>query len=490
MNDGMVPVTAEWAVWGKEADHLGYGLLRYSDGIVQPGDFEQLITRYSPGTVDGFPQVTVNGFSIHDRPAYLALAIHDYPEHPHQYATRRRIVETRCYCVQFSQLAGETVSYQAMYECFRGIGLQGPDRDPVRTEVLAARPAPVTDGVAMRVASLLITGRPVCILGAEGTELGERLRFLDAVASLLPYGMRAGLSAATWASATARHHLRLYFSSAVRGDSRHHVAYWGRPDLGPTGDRSADDYLAWLRADAVQRAAQLAAQTDETGFSPEDIKHVLARLGIRPGQPEDESQPGSLPLENLLVGHLLSRGTQPADWVRRALKEAVQRGLLVFNPPDEMKHGRKERVEVGIARSAALREALTAGLHGHGEPQFEEIDTSSFMGVELIGDSFEITPLRLPEQIVEPLARWEFDVLPKQAGLQDLILSVYLRVVLAKRTEINGQGLTVRVLERKIRIRVSVRYSTRRFLVSNWQWLIATAAGLGAGITAWVEFFH
>jgi hypothetical protein len=165
----------------------------------------------------------------------------------------------------------------------------------------------------------------------------------------------------------------------------------------------------------------------------------------------------------------------------------VKPGLLTFNPPAEMTQGRKERVEVGIARSPELRQALAAGLRGRGEPQFEGIDTSPLMGVELRGAAFEVTSLSPVEQLVAPIARWEFDVRPCQAGHQKLILCVSLRVDSPITT---GGRIAVPVLERQIRIRVDVAYGTRRFLAKNWQWLVATTLGLGGALAAWVTLLH
>lgn len=181
------------------------------------------------------------------------------------------------------------------------------------------------------------------------------------------------------------------------------------------------------------------------------------------------------------------RAGHTAESLSRAVREAIRPGLLTFNPPEEMTQGRKERVEVGIARSAELRESLAAGLRGRGEPQFEDVDTSSIMGVELKGISFEITPLSPAEQLVAPLARWEFDVTPRQSGLQTLTLCITLRI----ESPVTPKGsIAVPVLERQIRIRVDLGYGTRRFFAANWQWLIATALGLGGALAAWIAFFH
>ncbi len=187
------------------------------------------------------------------------------------------------------------------------------------------------------------------------------------------------------------------------------------------------------------------------------------------------------------AGH--RRRTDEADRVSRAVRAAVKPGLLAFNPPEEMVQGRKERVEASIARSPELRDALAAGLRGRGEVQFEALPTSTFMGVELRGGSFDIESFSPVEQVVAPTARWEFDVRPLQSGLQTLTLCVSLRLEQFLRTAGPGR-IAVPVLERQIRIRVDVGYGTRRFLSRNWQWLVATGVAIAGAIAAWVTIFH
>jgi len=172
--------------------------------------------------------------------------------------------------------------------------------------------------------------------------------------------------------------------------------------------------------------------------------------------------------------------------VSRAVQAAVKPGLLAFNPPAEMTQGRKERIEVRVARSPELREALVKGLRG--AVQFEEVPTADYMGVELTGDSFKITPFSPLEQIVAPKARWEFDVTPLRSGIQTLTLVVSLGIKhLAP--AVNGR-IGVPVLQRQIRIRVNIGYGTRGFLARNWQWLVGTAVAVVAALGAWAAFFR
>ncbi len=184
-----------------------------------------------------------------------------------------------------------------------------------------------------------------------------------------------------------------------------------------------------------------------------------------------------------------AQAVQPApdDWVSRAVRDAVHPGLLAFNTPQEMQQGRIERVEVAVARSPELRDALTAGFRGRGLPEVVHVNTSPVMGVELRGPSFEIAGYSPPEQLVAEQARWEFDVTPVRSGSQTLTLCVSLRI---DSPFAPGGRIAVPVLERDIRIHVDVVYGTRRFVAGNWQWLVGTAVGLGGGIAAWIALVH
>jgi hypothetical protein len=218
------------------------------------------------------------------------------------------------------------------------------------------------------------------------------------------------------------------------------------------------------------------------GVRPADGREPPDPAGVPDWLPpaDGDEQPGQKPAGQRAP-------TVPHDPVSQAVRKAVRPGLLAFNPPTEMVQGRSERVEVGIARSPELRAALATGLRGRGALQFAGVDTSAFMGVELRGSSFDIIAFSPPEQLIAPLARWEFDVTPVRAGLQTLTLCVNLRI---DSPVTPGGRIAVPVLERDIRIRVDVGYRTRRFVTNNWQWLIATALGLGGALTAWIALFH
>jgi hypothetical protein len=171
-----------------------------------------------------------------------------------------------------------------------------------------------------------------------------------------------------------------------------------------------------------------------------------------------------------------------------AVDEIVKEGRLLFNPPDQMRQGRVERLEVAIARTKGLDEKLRLMARGPGSPQIEDVETSPFMAVELTGAAFEVTPLNsATEQLLRPTALWEFDVLPQRSGQQKLRVSVAMRIPLPNRPD---EKVSVPVLEREIRVAVDPRYTVQHFIRQNWQWCLATFAGLGGALAAWLKLIH
>ena len=191
------------------------------------GNFEELITRYSPGTLDHLPQVAVAWLG-NDQHNYLAMTIHRAPGKGLYDASGRKVVLTHCFCVPFHELAAGPVSYQAMYEAFRREQLLAVGEDGIKVDLPVMSPLDPGRRMPMLVANLLLTDIPVCILGADRVDLDTRLAFLDSVMALLPYGMRAKLSASTWTNSIFEEHkgFRLFFTSARR------QAEGARADLG------------------------------------------------------------------------------------------------------------------------------------------------------------------------------------------------------------------------------------------------------------------
>ncbi len=287
--DATVPVTAEWALWGKTAnDTEDYRLLDWSNGTLGSGTFSEAINRYAPGVLGNLPQVTVSWLKAdpeHNRPSYVAMAIHHAGPRLSD-ASNRLIEYTSYYCVPYDQLAQGAVSYQAMYAEFAGHQLKVGERKTITTRLprFSGRPASASADLAGHVAGLLLTGDSICVLDADlPGQVESRLGFLDSVMSLLPYGMRSMLSASTWVSSTAaRNYFRLAFSSAPPRGMRRQV-FRDRPAPPAVDHAYARTYYHWL-ADKAEPYAALARMTKPVGFRPVQIKAMLDSLYALPSE--------------------------------------------------------------------------------------------------------------------------------------------------------------------------------------------------------------
>jgi Hsp70 protein len=285
---------------------------------------------------------------------------------------------------------------------------------------------------------------------------------------------------------------RALTSAEVRGEELHSVLLMGgssriplvqqlvAAELGrPTGAVDAQavaEGAAWLAGRHLRHAVE-----DATAPSPPRVP--------------DHTPDAALPPSHVAVPDVAGRrgGSRPrtkavtaSDPISRAVRSSISMGLIAFNPPDRMRQGHGDRVEVEIARSLQLRDEIARGLRGRGDPVVEEIRTSQFMGVQLLGRAFYIDELSPREQLVPSMARWEFNVTPKRAGNQVLILCATMMIQTPR-----GDGLiAVPVLERDVDVQVDVRYGARSFISHNWQWLTATCIGLGGAISAWATLIR
>jgi hypothetical protein len=161
--------------------------------------------------------------------------------------------------------------------------------------------------------------------------------------------------------------------------------------------------------------------------------------------------------------------TKP-EWYE-VLHEELNRlpiGKVVFNPPDIMKLGVKDRIETRITRDVETN--LLASLKGRGIPKSEELKISELMKVRLSGNDFNIESLNEAEQLIEQtgFTEWAWDVIPKKSGKTVLHLHVTLRIRLPFGEERKDHP----VLDRKIVVRVNPAYSIKVFIVSYWKWIV------------------
>lgn len=369
-------ISAEWALWGKEAHETGYHVLRCSGGPLRARDFSEIITRYSPGELDGLPQYTVSWIPGADRePEYVAIGIHEpAPADPRpadrrsrRDAVGREIVFVRLFCMRYADLAEHAASYQDVVRAAQDVQFPVNSGREVGLTLAAASSPIIARGTARRlaerVAALLLTGDQVCVLGADDVSAAERLRFVDTVMAMLPYGLRATMSASTWAASTSQSlKLRLFFSGVPRAggrltdgraQARDRLVEWTHPDdIHVTGE-AALLYQDWLKGVRSQ-AAELLAEQARAGraapvrFRAADIRRMVGNLPTDKGIPET--------LDDLAVS--LLHADQPA--IRSAIRR-LQRYLASGHKLADLADCRR-RIRDG--RLLANDDRLTAALKG------------------------------------------------------------------------------------------------------------------------------
>jgi hypothetical protein len=334
-------IGAEWALWGKEAHDTGYHVLRSSNGALREKDFSETITRYSPGELDRLPHYTVSWIPGANRqPEYIALGVHESaPAEPgpaddrsRRDAVGREIVFVRLFCLRYADLAkyaltyqDQAPGYQDLFKAVARIQLPAGATEAARVTLPASLAPILTRGPLYRqaeqVATVLLARRPVCVLGADSVPLDERLRFIDTVMAMLPYGLRATLSAATSASSTSQDlKFRLFFASLPRTGGRlaggrapaeDFLVEWGKLDPVNVNDEAARLYQGWLKDVKGHAPAMLADQVTPGRFTAEDIRRIVGNL------PRDMSVPATL--------SELARVLRAAELDHAAVKDSIKR---------------------------------------------------------------------------------------------------------------------------------------------------------------------
>lgn len=201
-----IAVDAQWALYGRAADTAVARVLSCSTMRLNKENFSEAIVRFNLGTPDELPQVTISYLASRTPDGnYLALAIHKFADRDRDVRsgeTLRLVAFTSYFCVPYQPCADAAIGYLPLYEALRPVRLpargSGPPRRITLTAAEGTAATPSVGVSARRAASLLITGRPVCVLGASSVGVTERLQFINTVMALLPYGIRARMTAATW----------------------------------------------------------------------------------------------------------------------------------------------------------------------------------------------------------------------------------------------------------------------------------------------------
>ena len=185
-------------------------------------------------------------------------------------------------------------------------------------------------------------------------------------------------------------------------------------------------------------------------------------------------------------GMVRSHPSQPSPSANKTVKISryLTPGTILFNPPEKMKAGVKERIEVRISHADIPTNTILSGLAGNGTPTIGPLVVSTFMKVRLIdnNDAFDVRSINSEEQYV-PIkwyAQWNWDVVPLRRGTFDLQLVVSIRVT---RDDESGEK-DLPVIQRTITVKVNPAFSIKRFCKAHIEWIIGGI--LGSGIFGWI----
>ncbi len=291
----LVSVQAGWAIWSKHPGaHADYAVLDSSTGPLSTAEFSSVLAHFAPGnppaerdTPASLPWVMLSRVGV-DEKTYLGVS----RQVPTEYvdATGRPISRTCYMCIPYENLTHDPVSYRGLSEALAAVRLppEGgglvplmiPRLDPGE---LARSVVDFGPNVVATTAALLLSG-PVTITGPDFPDTQTRLRFLDAVAALLPYGYRASYTAATWSGTGAGPRFRMVFANRARDEASQ--VTWGTAARVPAGG-PGPTYLAYLRrvagkqpVDTTELARLIDYLSRETGQRKfEQPEQAVASLG-------------------------------------------------------------------------------------------------------------------------------------------------------------------------------------------------------------------
>jgi hypothetical protein len=143
--------------------------------------------------------------------------------------------------------------------------------------------------------------------------------------------------------------------------------------------------------------------------------------------------------------------------------ELSNEGCILWNMPDRMRVGQRERVEIRLGDAHVAENQLRAGLQGRAPPQIDQLEISSLMRVTIASDAkdFDVHALSTLDQYIRAakVVRWDFDVRPLRAGRRTLRILVSMRL----RVEGKDEVVDLPSYEREVRVRIAPLHTAGQF---------------------------
>ena len=291
-------IKADWAIKSKNiGDAQEYRVLACSVGEFDTLDFENIFRTLSVGTMplpiqtssdSPAPWITYGTYSKADK-EHLVAVVQNW-SNKLDFA-RRPIAELYCLAVPYIELSTYRMGFFDLYEKFISLNLDhtsvvdlgkvelSPEISMSPNNIAAIINEIGFDFCAV-VAALLLKGS-VAIVGSDIMVPIDRLKYLDAIISLLPYGIRSDLSMSTWVQSSSRHTIRVGFTDSARPEQFR--VEWKQTPETPIDTLVSHYYNGILdlskRHGIVHIVDQLASQTEPYSFQDaQRLLDVLAEI--------------------------------------------------------------------------------------------------------------------------------------------------------------------------------------------------------------------
>ncbi|WP_131796295.1 hypothetical protein, partial [Candidatus Protofrankia datiscae] len=425
----MNAVDLDWALISKvPGQRDDYGLLRSSaTGRLRPGAMARMVSHFSPGSpsspggehrerADALPWVTFT-FATVASSRYVGVAIREWPWESTAPvdATGRPIVPTRFFCLPLEDFERYFGSCLALYQAVAKLAVPERNDDPLSVlvqshdeEASRARERLLGDSrmftAAAAVAAAVLDGPVALTPGYQSPRypLADRIAFIDAVAALLPAGVRATLSAGTWVDNRTSHKIRLAFTHRLR-DGLGEID----PDDPPGADTVTDRH-----GDGIGRGGDPTRDSGHSHIYAENLKKLCHHWGsdavlrwlAADHKPYSFKQPGEI-VDALVTAErniLVDRAREKNPASSPATGPEISRAGLVVPSEEE---------------SAPLR-YLIDGIRGH----LRSVRPSGYLAAELlsaflweIGESGDAGSIADDVKLVE--RHWVAEALPALRAL-------------------------------------------------------------------------
>ena len=302
VEEGHPQVAAQWAVRSKTPGQpMGYALMLGSGDRARAGRLIQGGGTGTPsdendGRADALPWISFVADATGAEPV-LGVLIRSWSEE--RDGTGQTIVPSRLLLVPWPEPPGVRPGFTELLNLGQSVTWSGVDGIPNGTpdgSVMPASVSPIDVDLLVRtideigfdwllaVAVALLDGEQIVIvMGEEILSLYDRVRVLDAVCALLPYGCRSWISAATWARDRSKHGVRLSFAASAR-DSQREIPLTAEPYVDPRSQAASEYHremkILRSRQMSVSRiVAHLAAESEPVSFDqPTMALHSLQEL--------------------------------------------------------------------------------------------------------------------------------------------------------------------------------------------------------------------